>query len=57
MKFKPVEKMMQPRVANALRQHVPDAEGTAIYLELMNKIKESFMESTATPEERLFNVW
>lgn len=57
MKFKPVEKMMQPRVANALRQHVPDAEGTAIYLELMNKMKESFMESTATPEERLFNVW
>lgn len=57
MKFKPVEKITQPRVIILLRDSFPEAKGTATYLELMMNIMQSFMNIDMTPEDRLFNVW
>lgn len=57
MKFKPAQKITQPRVINLLRESFPEALGTATYLELMNNIMQSFMNSDMAPKDRLFHVW
>lgn len=57
MKFKPVQKITQPRVINLLRTTIPESLATAIYLELMNNIMQSFMNDDMTTEDRVFNVW
>nr|XP_029709589.1 uncharacterized protein LOC115255635 [Aedes albopictus] len=57
MKFKPVQKITQPRVINLLRTTIPESLATAIYLELMNNIMQSFMNDDMATEDRVFNVW
>lgn len=56
MKFRPVEKMTEDRVVNCLQQ-VAGSEATAIFLQAIRKVMTSYMDSTHTPLQKVYDIW
>lgn len=54
--FASVEKIMSQRVKSNLTQHVPHSDATAMYLQLMTNINESF-NADLPPLERIYKIW
>lgn len=52
-----VEKLLNPKVSVALENHVPNSEGTVMYIDLCKRIGSSFMQEELSPIERVYNMW
>lgn len=52
-KFKSLQKCMDIRVLNALRDFVPDSEGTRFFLQLCSEITSALMDHDIVPNERI----
>lgn len=52
-----LEKLMDDRVINALKEHVADSEATIMYLKLCKLITSSFLSIHLKPVERIYNIW
>lgn len=52
-----LEKVMQPRVIDALTKHVVGSEGTVMYLQLCEMITSSLCLDDLLPLERLYRIW
>lgn len=55
--YRAVEKIMEPRVLEALTKYVPDCEATIMYLKLMKEIASSYTDYHIPPLERLQRIW
>lgn len=55
--YESLRKVMQPRVLEALNEHVPDSEATVMYLKLCQNVTSAFLDPTLTPLERLNRMW
>lgn len=55
--FRSLEKVMEPRVNNALKKHIIDSEATVVYLDICSKVTSSFLDQKLTPIERLYRIW
>lgn len=49
-----VEKLMEPRVLDALEKNVVDSNGTRMYLRLCKQITSSFLDGSLDPIERIY---
>lgn len=57
MNFESANKISQAHVRKLLLNHIPDSEGTVLYLKLLNYIILSCTDLYLTPLERLFKLW
>lgn len=57
MNYKAVQRMCNPKVTELLRKHVVASEATAIYLDMMRDVVESFTEPGLKPLERIVKFW
>lgn len=57
MNFKIVEKLMEERVTEALKQHVEQSDGTRIFLKLIRYVVSSYMDYKLSVLERIFRIW
>lgn len=55
--YNSLEKIMDDRVLNAMKTHVPDSEGTIMYLTLCKLITSSFTATNLKPIDRIYNIW
>lgn len=55
--YSSLEKVMNDRVLKAMGKHVPDSEGTIMYLTLCKLITSSFLSTNVKPIERIYNIW
>lgn len=55
--FRSFQKVVDPRVIEALRAHVPNSEGTVKYLEICDEVTSSFLEYDLKPTERIFRMY
>lgn len=55
--FRSFEKISEPRVLNALKQHVLDSEATIMYLQISRQMTSAYMEPNISPLERIFRMW
>lgn len=44
--FKSAEKVSSSKIIDLLKAHVPDSEGTILYLEMMNSLISAYMDDT-----------
>lgn len=51
--FKSLQKCMDIRTRNALRDFVPDSEGTRFFLQLCSEVTSSLMDQDTVPNERI----
>lgn len=56
-KFFSLEKIMQPRVRDALSKHVIGSEGTINYIRICHEVTSSLIEADLSPVERVFRLW
>lgn len=52
-----LEKIMQPRVRQALKSHVIGSEGTIEYIRICDEITSSLYECDLAPLERVYRLW
>lgn len=57
MKFKPVQKIMNPLVSSALGKYCESSSGTVLFISLMNDINDSFINTKIPCRLRLFKIW
>ncbi|XP_067203736.1 uncharacterized protein [Linepithema humile] len=57
MNFESANKISQEYVRKLLLNHIPDSEGTVLYLKLLNYIILSYTDLYLTPLERLSKLW
>lgn len=57
MNFKSLEKIMDERVIEALRKHVPGSEATILYIQICKYATTSFLDPNLTPVERVYRIW
>lgn len=55
--FSSLEKLMHPRVIDALEKNVADCKGTIMYLNLCKQITSSYLDDTLEPVERIYRIW
>lgn len=55
--FKSFEKLMQPRVSDALKKFVPDSQATVLYLKICSQIYSSYENVEIAPLDRLLQLW
>lgn len=54
--FGSLQKVMRPRVLNALREHIFDSEATIKYLHICDQVTSSFLDDIC-PTERIYRIW
>lgn len=52
-----LEKLMQPRVINALEKNVVDCDSTVMYLKLCKQITSSYLDVDLEQVERIYRIW
>lgn len=57
MNYRIVEKLIQPRVAHALTQHVVQAEGTVLFLKLLRYTVMAFTDKELIVLQRVRRIW
>lgn len=55
--YKSLEKVMQPRVSDALLKYVPGSEGTVMYIRICSQVISSLCSNDMTPCQRLYSIW
>lgn len=55
--FSSFEKIMSPRVLNALSDHVVDSEATVMYHKICYEVVSSFIDLDLIPAERIYRIW
>lgn len=55
--FSSLEKLMEPRILDALKKNVADSDGTIMYLMLCKQITSSYLEENLDPVERIYRIW
>lgn len=55
--FKSLEKLMEDRVLNALKQYVVDSGATTTYLMLCKLITSAYLRMDLKPIERIYKIW
>lgn len=55
--YKFLEKLMEDRVLNAMKNHVPNCEATLMYLNICKHITSSYLEPKLKPVERVYSIW
>lgn len=55
--FQSLQKIMEDRVLNALKQYVVDSEATIMYLELCKLITSAFIDEGLNTNERVYRIW
>lgn len=55
--YKSLEKMIENRVLDCLKEHIPDSEGTIIYLSICKLITSAFLRENLSATERIYNIW
>lgn len=55
--YNSLEKIMDDRVLNSMKIHVPDSEGTIMYLTLCKLITSSFTAMNLKPIDRVYKIW
>lgn len=55
--FASVKRMCDTKVINLLRSEVYGSEGTALFLEMVQNIIDSYMDTTLTPLDRVRKIW
>lgn len=55
--FSSLEKLMQPRVIDALEENIVDCKGTIMYLKLCKQITSSYLDDNLKPIERIYRIW
>lgn len=57
MNYKIVEKLIQPRVAHALKEHVLQSEGTVLFLKLLRYTVLAFTDKELIVLQRVRRIW
>lgn len=52
-----LEKIMKPRVTEALEKYVTGSEGTVAYIKICDFVTSSFLDGKLKPLERIFRIW
>lgn len=52
-----LEKIMDERVLDAMKQHVFDSEATIIFLKICKWITSSYLDIKLKPTERIYRIW
>lgn len=55
--FRSFEKIVEPRVLNALEQNIAESQATIKYLKLCRDITSSYMDYNLNPIERVTRIW
>lgn len=55
--YSSLEKLMQPRVINALEMNIADCKGTIMYLKLCKQIMSSYLDDDLEPVDKIYNIW
>lgn len=55
--YKSINKVMNPRVLNALNDHVVDSGATIMYFKICSEITSAFMDNNLEPVERVFRIF
>lgn len=55
--FRSFQKISSENVCKALKKHVPDSDGTIMYLTLCREITSSYMDSSLEPLDRIDKIW
>lgn len=55
--FKSLEKVMEPRVLEALEKNIVDSQATVMYLTLCKHITASYLQKNILPIDRIYNIW
>lgn len=55
--FLSCQKVIAPRVLNALEKYVPESRGTIKYLQMCDDIMSSYMDYDTQPIERIVRIW
>lgn len=51
------EKIVQPRVVDALKEHINNCEGTIKYLNICDDVTSCYLNLNLTPLERILRMW
>lgn len=51
------EKIVRPRVVNALNNYINNSEGTIKYLNICNDVTSCYLDFDLTPSERILRMW
>lgn len=57
MNFLSVQKISDPKVMMALKEHVEGSAATVMFLNLIDKILRAFLDLSLTPSKRINNMW
>lgn len=55
--FRSVQRICHKKVINLLRTNVPNSQGTAKFLELIQYVIDSYIDKTLKPLERIYKAW
>lgn len=55
--FRSLQKVMQPKVYEALQNHIIDSEGTIMYFKTCEEITSSILDDGMSPLERIQRIW
>lgn len=55
--YKSVQKIMENRVLEALKNNVAESEATIIYLELCKHIEKSYIQDNIPAIDRVYSIW
>lgn len=55
--YKSLEKIMEERVLNALKKHIPNSEATIKYLNICKQITSSILSLDMQPLDRVYKLW
>lgn len=55
--YRSLEKIMHPRVLQALEENVADSEGTVMYLRLCKHITSSYLQKDMKSIDRIYSLW
>ena len=57
MNFASVIKIYYPKIWDLLKLHVPESEGTVLYLQIMYFVIISYLSTTMTIADRIYFLW
>lgn len=55
--YSSLDKLMQPRVIDALENNVVDCQGTVKYLKLCKQITSTYLDDDLEPIDRIYRIW
>lgn len=55
--FKSLQKVMMPRVLNALTEYVDESQATVMYFGIYSEITSSMLDLNISPLERVYKIW